>query len=134
MARKINWRKRCDNEWGRVIREVGYCEMCGSKEGQLHAHHLIRRGNFAYRHLVENGACLCASCHTFASHSAHRDRTFFYQWLKRNRPGQWKWLMEHTVKKEKMIGKTKSIDYAPIKMKKEKTDEQEYYELKEIKC
>jgi len=42
--------------------------------------------------------------------------------------------MEHTVKKEKMIGKTKSIDYAPIKMKKEKTDEQEYYELKEIKC
>ena len=129
MAKK--WQKKADDEWSRVVRQVGYCEMCGSSTKQLHAHHIIGRANFAYRHDLSNGICLCASCHVFSKNSAHSNATFFYRWLKENRPGQWVWFREHTVEKKKMIGNTESISYAAIK-----TDhvgnEAEYNILKEM--
>lgn len=127
-----NWQKKADKEWSRVIRGVGYCEMCGRKDSQLHPHHIIGRTKLAYRHDLSNGVCLCASCHTFARWSAHADRSFFYKWLRQNRKGQWLWFVRHTVRGVKEIGNTKTVTYKPINSK-HRGDEAEHKELKEIK-
>ena len=132
MAKKSNWQTMADKEWRRVVKEVGCCEMCRSKDKQLHAHHIIKRVNLAYRHDVTNGLCLCAGCHTFASHSAHNDLTFLYKWMQENRPGVWAWFTRHTVKSEKVIGKSKISVYKPISIP-HRGDEVEYMELKEMK-
>jgi len=131
MAKGIE--KKADNMWSACIRQVGYCEWCGQPGDvvQLHAHHIILRGNKAYRHDLSNGVCLCASCHTMGVQSAHTDRTAFLAWLKRECKGQWIWFKEHTVEVKKLIGNKTVISYKAIKME-HRGDKVEYEELKEI--
>ena len=131
MARKVNWQKKADDMWKLVVKQVGCCEMCGSSTKQLHAHHIISRKHFSYRHLLENGVCLCANCHMFGNHSAHKNRKYFLEWIQKEREGQWSWLMSHTVPKETKIGKDIYVDYHPIKIDHD-GDEVEYHELKAI--
>jgi hypothetical protein len=128
-----NWQKKADQELKRVILEVGHCEWCGrsDKEVQLHHHHIIPRGNYAYRHLVENCLCLCASCHTLGAQSAHNDISALYAWLMKDRPGIWRWFTKHTVRTEKVLGNRTVVVYKPIKIE-HLGDEAEYYILKEI--
>jgi len=121
---------KADKEWARVIRQVGRCEMCGRRT-TLNAHHIIHRTKFCYRHDLSNGICLCVSCHMYGSHSAHNDRTFFWNWLEKNRPGQWKWFLDHTVPYDKKVGNTIVHDRKPINSK-HRGDEVEYNELKEM--
>ncbi len=121
--------KKTDNEWSRVIRQVGYCERCHNSDCQLHPHHLILRRNYAYRHDLSNGVCLCASCHTLASYSAHRDKTNFLEWLKRERKGQWEWFREHTIEVPKEVGGEIVITYSSLPAK-HLGDEEEYKMLK----
>ena len=128
---KKYWRNKADKEWSKVIRQVGRCERCNEK-GQLHPHHIIGRANYAYRHDLSNGVCLCANCHTLAPYSAHKDRTSFLNWLKKCRPGQWQWLEEHTVCSEQLVGGKMEKKYRAIKGDAP-DDEQEYQVLKQMK-
>lgn len=125
------WKKKADDMWRKTILQVGRCEMCLSANKQLHSHHIISRNHLSYRHLLENGVCLCAYCHVLGNHSAHKNRKYFLEWLETNRVGQWQWLMEHTVEKPTEIGKIIYIDYHPIRIE-HLGDEKEYKELKTI--
>ncbi len=128
MARKPNWFKKNDKLWPLVINQVGYCERCGAA-GRLNAHHIILRRAFAYRHNVTNGVCLCVSCHTAGAHSAHRDKTSFENWLKKERKGVWEWYLEHTVYSKKMIG-NQEVDVYSTRKIENPSDEEEYKILK----
>jgi hypothetical protein len=128
-----NWQKKADKEWARVIKEVGHCEWCGRADKQLHAHHIINRTNYAYRHLLVNGVCLCAACHTMDVQAAHTDRTAFYRWLEKERPGVWRWFNRHTIVIHKQVGNREVVVYKPRKFTDHEGDKAEYEKLKEIR-
>ncbi len=137
---KKHWQKKTDAAWSVVVRQVGECERCG-EQGEpaqnggwynLESHHIITRGHIPYRHLVENGVCLCTKCHKFSRYAAHNDRTSFENWLKTYRPGVWEWYMEHTVPDEKEIGNEIVVVYKPIDIP-HLGDKKEYEMLKEMK-
>jgi len=49
--------------WRKVIVSIGYCEACGSSE-RLEAHHVLPKSKFPHLiHDLDNGKCLCHSCH-----------------------------------------------------------------------
>jgi len=96
------WRKKADTAWGLVIRQIGYCEMCGKGTG-LNAHHIIFKVHVDYRHDPSNGMCLCSRCHRWGDCSPHLYPTRFMQWMKDKQPGQWKWFKAHTVAKEREL-------------------------------
>ena len=97
--------KACDRLWGQIIRLSETCAVCGARVGdgrchQVHAHHLIDRRAMFYRHNLENGICLCPTCHQFnfgqivdgkRQISAHMTPAFFHEWLQENRPEQFEW-------------------------------------------
>jgi len=39
------------------------CQLCGTTQGVMHAHHFIGRRKAQTKYLVENGICLCFVCH-----------------------------------------------------------------------
>jgi 5-methylcytosine-specific restriction endonuclease McrA len=95
-------KKKCDKLWReKVLARAGHrCEICGSTVNQLHAHHLISRSAVFFRHNLENGVCLCASCHTFGFGqidgdeyhiSAHGTPWAFELWMQENKPDQYEW-------------------------------------------
>jgi len=114
------WKKKADNLWGEIIRQVGHCEVCGST-GQLNAHHIISRTRLRFRHDLSYGVCLCVRCHSFnADISPHQDMYGagnFQSWLSKQRSGQWRWFLRNCHDKRKP----------------ELTYKQSYEELKEIK-
>lgn len=114
----MTWRIKADTMWADVIKQVGYCEHCGSRNRQLNAHHLLHRNRFQFRHDVSNGVCLCVQCHAFDdSISPHIDSFSgekFLRWLEQERPGQYLWYAENKDNRQP----------------KEKTYEESYYELK----
>lgn len=60
-------KKELDKLWGKIIlkRDDYMCQQCGARNVQLDPHHIIRKskGN-ACRHDIQNGVCLCRSCHS----------------------------------------------------------------------
>lgn len=140
MAKKINWEKKADAEYSRVVRQVGKCEMCnregkrGKKQGwtNLDAHHIIFRTHKEYRHDLSNGLCLCVPCHQWSIISPHQDQHRFFEWLERNRPGQYLWYLENTLPVEKSIIGIIIITRVTIKRSRELTNRQAYEMLKEM--
>jgi len=114
------WRKKADDIWSDVIKQVGQCEYCGNTIRQLHSHHILARTRPRFRHDISNGVCLCSTCHNFdPTISPHQDSyggERFLEWLKLYRPGQFVWYQENKEDKRQ----------------KEKTYEQCFNELKEI--
>ena len=88
--------------WAMIIREVGYCQVCGTSDS-LNAHHMIEVGNHLFRCDLRNGICLCASHHMYSSDiSAHGRKggvmsagVRFTDWMKANKPEQWDWFMDN---------------------------------------
>lgn len=85
--------------WSKEIRAVGRCEICG-KTDNLNAHHILEKS--VWSHLardLSNGICLCSDHHTFnvdiSPHRCISSSQAFLEWLQINRPGQYKWYMEH---------------------------------------
>lgn len=119
MAKKTQtyWRNKADDVWSDQIRAVGECEICG-KQGQprksdgkpvkgLSAHHLIEKGGSGatkFRHDLSNGVCVCRYHHTMGKditcHGGMRAVEAFIEWLKENRPGQYRWYEENKDNKE----------------------------------
>jgi len=133
-----NWRKKADDEWSRVIRQVGKCEICkvpgikGKKKGwvNLDAHHIITRGHTGYRHDLSNGICLCKGCHKFKPWAPHQDHTQFIAILKSSRPGQYVWYLSNVVVVEKEIAGAIVKTYRPIECRPELTSKRAYEMLK----
>ena len=137
---EMTWQKKADAMWRIVIRQTGKCERCGEigvpGKGKdtwlnLESHHIITRGHIPYRHMVENGVCLCHKCHKFSPYSAHNDRSSFLDWLRLYRPGIWGWYREHTGAELKEIGNSPVCVFHPIRID-HMGDKKEYEMLKEI--
>jgi len=98
------WKKKADKLWSLCIRECRRCEMCGATNKKLEAHHLIRRDAKKYRHDLDNGICLCVTCHMGAFGqengdneliSAHGTPWAFEAWMNLHRPKQHTWWLRH---------------------------------------
>lgn len=72
---KPSFDKEANRLWSLVVRlRAGGCEICG-KEADfdrygrmvkgMDAHHIIGRRNYLFRYNINNGVCLCPSCHMF---------------------------------------------------------------------
>ncbi len=91
----------CLTLWSKIVRMKGYCEMCGRTDLRLNAHHLIRKDYRFFRHNLENGICLCASCHIFNTPpkiSAHGTPIAFDDWLRDTFPDRHEWLKKNRHK------------------------------------
>lgn len=92
--KKKTVKNRLDRLWSKIIRSKGKCEVCGSSNCQLHPHHITGRKNLNTRWDLRNGCCLCASHHTMGNQSAHQSPLWFDEWLRKNRPEDYKYLNE----------------------------------------
>ena len=85
----LYWRDRSDDIWRLIITEDanGRCCKCGKKPIKPNAHHLITRERPATRCLLENGMCLCPSCHTMNAGAPHNitDSWRFSEWIQKPR-------------------------------------------------
>lgn len=72
--------KKLDDLWASKIKKRGRCERCGSLNN-LSAHHIVGRISRKLRWELENGVCLCFSCHRLA----HDNPEKFKEWLVKNR-------------------------------------------------
>lgn len=84
-----------DKAWSIAIRERDNytCQVCGNK-GKVGAHHILPRTIKETRHDLKNGITLCFGCHKVGRGAAHQSALFFSNWLKKNRPKQYKYLMK----------------------------------------
>lgn len=100
MKKKIKYKKVsnksgrnfCDHLWTEVvkIRDCKKCVICGDDK-YLNAHHLVSRKVFKYRWKIDNGISLCPLHHNFSVElSAHTAPWGLENWLKENRPEQYK--------------------------------------------
>jgi hypothetical protein len=68
---------KLDKIFSEVVRSIGWCERCHTKEKQLQCAHIYSR---RYRHTrwdTENAICLCAGCHF----RAHQNPIDFSRWV-----------------------------------------------------
>jgi len=115
-VKKINWKQKADILWSLIIRlRSKQCQVCGKKAyitkkgllvGGMNAHHIIGRGNWLFRHDLNNGHCLCVGCHKLiGQRSPHAGSivgiTAYVDWFKDNCPKQWAWFDEHKYEKGK---------------------------------
>lgn len=87
------WHKKAMAEWSRIIRTNKHCEKCDSTT-KLNAHHIQSKTIKGTRFKLENGICLCPKCHKFGNTSAHKS-IIFAEWLRNNKPTQYKWVIEN---------------------------------------
>lgn len=75
--------------------ERGACEICGATD-RLVVHHILWRRTRKDLVLEPNNLiCLCAKQH-FVLHRGHEVE--FLEWLRRNKPEQFEWVMEQARK------------------------------------
>lgn len=81
--------------WSLAVRKKGKCDICKAKKN-LQAHHLLPRERYkTLRIEIMNGVCLCPTCHKWGRKSAHRNSVFFSEWLRKERPEQFAWVISH---------------------------------------
>lgn len=107
--------------WGEEVRKPGKCAVCGAgvkklfnSDGtprisksknpkrrrqiysRLDAHHLLPKERYkTIRTEIMNGVCLCSRCHKWSKFSVHRNGIWFSEWLRKNRPKQFAWVLAH---------------------------------------
>jgi hypothetical protein len=93
---KKTLRNKCDRVVGAKVRELGYCEICGSTEN-LQWVHFISRGVIKLRYEKKNNGCVCASCHKLGHNSPH---WMTVQWnrIKGDGTTHWLELEQHKLK------------------------------------
>ena len=104
-------KKSCDRLFSQIIRSLGFCVRCGSKQN-LQCCHIYSRKYNSVRFDEQNAVCLCARCHRWG----HDNPTDFTKWLetfinldrlreKRNKIVKYKlddWLQLEAVLKQKV--------------------------------
>jgi len=89
-------------QWTKAIKERDNytCQICLRylKDGppqNCQAHHILDKVNFPHLRLdLMNGITLCYSNHKVGKYSAHLNPLFFAEWLKKNKPDVYYYLME----------------------------------------
>jgi len=82
------WRKQV------LLRDKGICQICKKKPNKPHCHHIIPREVKELRYDVMNGIALCFYHHKVGKESCHNNALWFSQWLRKNKPKQYKYLMK----------------------------------------
>jgi hypothetical protein len=99
-------------EWAAEVCKDGKCAVCGcgshevpirrgKRKGQMlvvnnHAHHLLPKERYKSLRLEpQNGVPLCPNHHKYHMFAAHRNPLWFAEWLRVNRPEQYRWAIEH---------------------------------------
>ena len=73
--------------WSKAVRERdGCCQVCGKKDGILHAAHIIPDQFKRYQYEVDNGVTLCFQHHIRTKWAFHQNPLFFANWLKEHKP------------------------------------------------
>ena len=83
-AKKVNWKKICDDLWADLIKaKAGYKSEYSGKLGKkaggeeiLHSHHIVGKPNFRLRYELDNGISLTAGEHKFIAHHTGRQEMF----------------------------------------------------------
>jgi len=63
--------RKADKDWQKAVRERDNytCRRCGKQDPHIHTHHINPRSRRPdLKHDVDNGMCLCNSCHTHVHH------------------------------------------------------------------
>lgn len=93
--RKFNYKKKCDDLWGKIVRlRDGECQAIGEGNtrcgGVLTADHIIGRANHNLRHNLRNGIALCYVHHIHWKGSHPLEYSY---WLKTEYPLTYKYVM-----------------------------------------
>jgi len=89
-------RDMADSLWSLAVRADwgDRCAVCGTTLN-LNAHHLIRRGCYPVRYLLENGICLCATHHKWCGEvSPHSNGHGFAVWIEEHYPARHQWFKD----------------------------------------
>ena len=95
--------------WGEIgrIQTGDTCELCGARRGDLkdngkptilNGHHLRIRDDHSLRFNPKNNSTLCQWCHKFSREGAHRGTILFNEWLRKNRPLDYDYLLKNSNK------------------------------------
>jgi len=92
-------KRYCKEVWSKFVKQRdGFkCVMCG-RENYLNAHHIITAKCQHTRFETDCGISLCPKHHILGIVSAHGSPWIIYEWLKKNRPEQYKWFIENRDK------------------------------------
>lgn len=82
------WRLICLN------RDDFKCQVCKKKPDKPHVHHIIPTQFKELMYDVMNGICLCFNHHKVGKYSPHQNALWFYEWLKNEKPEQFKYLRD----------------------------------------
>lgn len=93
-----------DELWSTAVKvKFGWKCAISNKTENLESHHLIRRGNWAFRWTVMNGVCLNSHYHTLggeiAAHGATDVTEAFREWMQKYHKEQWAWFQDHRNEK-----------------------------------
>lgn len=75
---KTWYRKQCDILFSKIVRTIGYCERCGSRDN-LQCAHVEPRTNSTLRWDENNAICLCVGCHIYWAHKNPRAFTHWFE-------------------------------------------------------
>ena len=101
MTRQINKTRlkiKMDIEFAKIVKaRDGYkCAICGKSGNsyQIHAHHIAGKKCTLLRWDLRNLISLCANHHNLGNGnpSAHHNSIWFSEWMKDNRPEDWKYI------------------------------------------
>lgn len=85
LTKRKSLEKKLDIARSKRVKEKSMfmCEKCLSRDKRLNSHHLRSRSKKSLRWDLDNGICLCVSCHVFSSSfSAHKTPVEFVERLK----------------------------------------------------
>lgn len=109
------WKHKADAAWGQWVHSNYDRCAVNNKDcaGKLEAHHLISRTIRATRHCRENAILLCSMHHKYSPHlSPHMAPLQFAEWLQRNLPDRWNWVIEHRMDWKHIKADYKAACYA----------------------
>lgn len=99
---KTQLKNKLDKLWRTVGKENAVCEICATlPEAErinysiLSPHHIIGRMSLATRWDKKNLIWLCPTHHTFGTFSAHNNPIWFMDWLAKNKPEQYAYVVDH---------------------------------------
>jgi predicted Fe-S protein YdhL (DUF1289 family) len=99
--------ERCDILWAYAVKlEAGELCIIDRTRKSLNAHHLVGRGNYKFRWVVDNGVCLGCHRHTMshemAAHGSTSATERFAWWMRNHRTGQWATMKNRMLDTEKV--------------------------------
>ena len=82
-------KKLCVELAKKIVRSAARCEKCNKTNRQFHGAHILSTGAYpAMSAELDNILCLCASCHTMAPDSWHKEIIKNCEWLESKYPGR----------------------------------------------